>query len=104
MQLVHQHINGRLPLIGVGNLLTGEQIRKAYATGWAEFIALGKAVMLNPNVATLLKENRDSEIVSELDPQQADHYGIPDRLWGYCVQGGAWLPPLKGQSWQPMDI
>ncbi|HGO5823569.1 TPA: NADH-dependent flavin oxidoreductase [Mannheimia haemolytica] len=104
MQLVHQHINGRLPLIGVGNLLTGEQIRKAYATGWAEFIALGKAVMINPNVATLLKENRDSEIVSELDPQQADHYGIPDRLWSYCVQGGAWLPPLKGQSWQPMDI
>ncbi|HDL4077720.1 TPA: NADH-dependent flavin oxidoreductase, partial [Mannheimia haemolytica] len=104
MQLVHQHINGRLPLIGVGNLLTGEQIRKAYATGWAEFIALGKAVMLNPNVATLLKDNRDSEIVSELDPQQADHYGIPDRLWGYCVQGGAWLPPLKGQNGQPMDI
>ncbi|QLB15935.1 NADH-dependent flavin oxidoreductase [Mannheimia granulomatis] len=104
MQLVHEHINGRLPLIGVGNLLTGKQIRQAYATGWAEFIALGKAVMINPNVATLLKENRDNEIVSELDPQKADHYGIPDRLWSYCVQGGAWLPPLKGQDWKPMDI
>lgn len=104
MELVHKHINGRLPLIGVGNLLTGKQIRDAYATGWAEFIALGKAVMMNPTIATLLKENRDNEIVSELDPQKPDHYGIPDRLWGYCVQGGAWLPPVKGQAWQPVDI
>ncbi|VEG13452.1 NADH-dependent flavin oxidoreductase [Moraxella cuniculi] len=104
MQLVHQHINGRLPLIGVGNLISGRQIREAFQTGWAEFVALGKTVMLNPNVATLLKENRDSEIITELDPTQADQYGIPDVLWGYCQQGEAWLPPLKGADWQPMDI
>ncbi|ROV56012.1 NADH-dependent flavin oxidoreductase [Neisseria chenwenguii] len=104
MQLVHERINGRLPLIGVGNLLSGKRIREAYATGWAEFIALGKAVMINPNIAQLLQEQRDNEIVTELDPEQADHYGIPDILWGYCVQGGDWLPPVKGKNWQPMDI
>lgn len=104
MALVHEHLAGRLPLIGVGNLLSGQQIRAAAQSGWAEFIALGKAVLLNPNIATLLQAQRDSEIVTELDPEQADHYGIPDVLWGYCQQGGAWLPPLKGQAWQPMDI
>ena len=104
MQLIHERINGKLPLISVGGLLSGEQIRAAFQTGWAEFIGLGKAVMVNPNIATLLKENRDNEIATELDPTRADQYGMPDILWGLCQQGGAWLPPVKGQEWKPLDI
>lgn len=105
MQLVHERINGKLPLIGVGNLFTAEQISAALNTGWAEFIALGKTVMINPTIATLIKEGKEAEIICELDPNRADQYGIPDILWGLCQQGGAWLPPLKGnQDWQPMDI
>lgn len=105
MQLVHERINGKLPLIGVGSLFTADQIADAFNTGWAEFIALGKTVMINPAIATLIKEGRENEIVTELDPNRADQYGMPDILWGLCKQGGAWLPPLKDQQdWQPVDI
>lgn len=105
MQLVHERINGKLPLIGVGSLFTADQISDAFNTGWAEFIALGKTVMINPTIATLIKEGRENEIVTELDPNRADQYGMPDILWGLCKQGGAWLPPLKDQQdWQPVDI
>jgi 2,4-dienoyl-CoA reductase-like NADH-dependent reductase (Old Yellow Enzyme family) len=104
LKLVHDKINGRLPLIGVGNLFTAEQILAAFNTGWAEFIALGKTVMINPTLATLIKEGKENEIITELDPDRADQYGMPDILWGLCQQGGAWLPPVKGQEWQPMDI
>lgn len=105
MQLVHERINGKLPLIGVGSLFTADQISSAFNTGWAEFIALGKTVMINPTIATLIKEGRENEITTTLDPNRADQYGMPDILWGLCQQGGAWLPPLKGQQeWQPLDI
>ena len=104
MQLVHERIDGKLPLIGVGNLLTAEQILNAYNTGWAEFIALGKTVMLNPTIGTLLAEGRVYEIVSELNPTQADHYGIPDMLWEMCSKGSPWLPPVVGQEWKPVDL
>lgn len=105
MQLVHERINGKLPLIGVGSLFTADQISDAFNTGWAEFIALGKTVMINPTIATLIKAGKESEITTELDSTRADQYGIPDILWGLCQQGGAWLPPLKGQQdWQPVDI
>lgn len=91
-------------MIGVGNLFTAEQILNAFNSGWAEFIGLGKTVMINPTIATLIVNGRENDIVSELDPDKADHYGIPDLLWGMCVKGGAWLPPVKGQSdWQPLD-
>ncbi len=91
-------------LFGVGNLLTAEQILAAYSTGWAEFIALGKAVMINPTIGTLLAKGSADEIVSELDPTQVDHYGIPDMLWDMCIKGSPWLPPVVGQEWKPVDL
>ncbi len=104
IEQLHARIDGKLPLIGVGNLLTAEKALDAFNTGWAEFIALGKAVMVNPNFASLILAGREAEIVPELDPNKADHYGIPDLLWSFCTQGGAWLPPVKGNAWTPMDI
>ena len=105
MQFIHDRINGKLPLIGVGNLFTADQILAAYETGWAEFIALGKTVMINPHIATQIREGREDEIETQLDPTRADHYGLPDTLWGFSSSGTqSWLPPVKGADWKPMDI
>ena len=105
MQFIHERINGKLPLIGVGNLFTADQILAAYETGWAEFIALGKTVMINPHIATQIREGREDEIETQLDPTRADHYGLPDTLWGFASSGTqSWLPPVKGADWKPMDI
>ena len=105
MQFIHERINGKLPLIGVGNLFTADQILAAYETGWAEFIALGKTVMINPHIATQIREGREDEIETQLDPTRADHYGFPDTLWSFTSSGTqSWLPPVKGAEWEPMDI
>ena len=104
MALLHERIAGCLPLIGVGNLYTGRDIAKAFETGWAEFIALGKTVMINPDLADLLRENRDADIQIDLDPARADHYRIPDALWQRCLKNSPWLPPVKGMERQIVDI
>ena len=105
MQFIHDRINGKLPLIGVGNLFTADQILAAYETGWAEFIALGKTVMLNPHIATQILKGREAEIETQLNTTRADHYGFPDTLWKLAASGTqSWLPPVKGADWKPMDI
>ena len=104
MQFIHERINGKLPLIGVGNLFTADQILAAYETGWAEFIALGKTVMINPHIATQILEGREAEIETQLDPTRPDHYGFPDILWEFSASGTqSWLPPVKGADWKPVD-
>ena len=104
MQFIHDRINGKLPLIGVGNLFTADDILAAFETGWAEFIALGKTVMINPHIATQIREGRESEIETQLDPARADHYGFPDILWEFSASGTqSWLPPVKGADWKPVD-
>ena len=105
IRLIHERIGGKLPLIGVGNLFTADQILAAYQTGWAEFIALGKTVMINPDLVELIENDREADIVTELDPDKADRYRIPPVLWAQNLRGLAYLPPLKGnKDWQPVDI
>ena len=104
MQFIHDRINGKLPLIGVGNLFTADDILVAFETGWAEFIALGKTVMINPHIAIQIREGREAEIETQLDPARADHYGFPDILWEFSASGTqSWLPPVKGADWKPVD-
>ena len=105
IQLVHQQIGGKLPLIGVGNIYTADEMLEAFNTGWAEFIALGKTVMVNPDIATRILNGEESSIQRAIDPEQADHYGFSDTLWNFTISGTqAWLPPLKGQEAKIIDI
>lgn len=105
MQLIHDRIAGKLPLIGVGNLFTAEDVIEAFETGWAEFIAVGKTVMINPNFATKIYEGREKEIETVIDPAQKEKYRIPSELWRQNLLGLSYLPPLKGdKNWQKVDI
>ncbi len=92
---IHERIAGKLPLIGVGNLYTAEQINSALNTGWAEFIALGKTVILNPNIGTLILENRENEIETELDLEKAGKYDLGEFLLNRAKEESPLMPPLK---------
>lgn len=98
IRVLHEYLAGRLPLIGVGGLLGAEQILAAYQSGWAEFIALGKAVMLNPDLVSLVASGREQEMVMALDPARADRYGLPELLWRLCLLEQDWLPPLMKKA------
>ena len=103
IEQLHERIGGKLPLIGVGNIYTSEQAEKAMATGWAEFIALGKTLMLNPNWAELAANG--GEFATEIDPDRAEEYRLPARLLHLNLQGDqAWLPPVKGMERKIVDI
>lgn len=105
IELIHQRIGGKLPLIGVGNLLTAEDVLKACQTGWAEFIALGKTVMINPTFATHIREGKEAAIEREIDVDKQAFYQLPDTLWAMTAQATfPWLPPVKGREWKGMDI
>ena len=105
MQLLHQRIAGKLPLIGVGNLFTADQILEAFLTGWGEFVAMGKTVMMNPDLVRLITAGQEEKIVTAIDPHKTDHYRIPDNLWAQNMQRLSYLPPVKDDTdWQSPDI
>lgn len=81
LDLIHETIAGKTALIGLGNLFTGDDFDKAIGTGWVELAATGRAVMLNPDLATLIREGHDSEIQTKLDPAKEASYHCPKVLW-----------------------
>lgn len=97
MKLIHERIAGRLPLIGVGNLYTGDDMLRAWQAGWAEFIALGKSVMLNPNLVELLTGGRDNEIQTHFDWNNADFYRYTPAMLHGTRLGMDFYPPSKNK-------
>lgn len=93
--LLHERIAGKLPLIGVGNLLDAADVDHAWGTGSVEFLAFGKAVLLNPNLVELLRNGQYDDIATELDPTREDHYHFSDTLWQLSMMGLEFLPKLK---------
>jgi 2,4-dienoyl-CoA reductase-like NADH-dependent reductase (Old Yellow Enzyme family) len=91
LKLIHDELKGKMALIGVGGLLTIDDFNKALDSGYADFIAVGKALMLNKDLGTLLKEGKGDKLNLEIDPEHPEKFDIPKILWGMSIQEGSWL-------------
>ena len=104
LKTLHNITKGKTALIGVGGLLSEDDLNKAYNTGFSEFIGVGCASMINKDFGILLKENKGSQLSLELDPEHPEKYSIPPLLWKWCVEAQDWLPPVKGKPHNTLDI
>jgi 2,4-dienoyl-CoA reductase-like NADH-dependent reductase (Old Yellow Enzyme family) len=95
LKLIHKETKGKVALIGVGGLFSYKDFNKALKSEFSDFIATARASMMNKDLGTLLKEERDDEINLLLDPVHPEKYSLPNLLWASCVKGGDSLPPLK---------
>ncbi|MDU0348222.1 NADH-dependent flavin oxidoreductase [Actinomyces sp. MRS3W] len=95
MQLLHERIGGRLPLIGVGNLYTADDMIHAWNTGWAELLAIGKSVLLNPHLVELIRTGREDEIETTFDWDKADSYRYTQAMLDGTRMGTDFYPRSK---------
>ena len=95
LKLIHDEIKGKVALIGVGGLFGEKDINKALNTGFTEFIAVGKAIMINKDLGKLLKEGKGDQLELEVDKEHPEKYSFPKALWNMCLQGIDWLPKIK---------
>ena len=90
---IHRHLAGRLPLIGVGGLVSAQSIADAANSGHAELIAVGRGAIINPDFALKIAAGRENELADSLDGplgSQAQH--IPDALWQQFLGMKQWVP------------
>ena len=97
LKLIHNETKGKVALIGVGGLRSQKDLISAANTEFSEFIAVGRASMLNKDFGILLKEGKGDKLNLELDPEHPEKYSIPSTLWKKCLEDQDWLPPLKGK-------
>ena len=91
LKLIHDELKGKMALIGVGGLFSYDDLSKALDSGYADFIGVGKALMLNKDLGILLKEGKKDKINLEIDPEHPEQFQMPKMLWGMSIQEGSWL-------------
>ena len=92
LELIHQWINGRMPLIGIGSVFTAEDALNAVENIGVEFVALGCEILLDYDFVAKIKEGREDEIINAFDPNREDQHYLTPNLWEQFNQGFYPLP------------
>lgn len=92
LKLIHQWINGRMPLIGIGSVFTAEDALNAVENIGVEFVAVGREILLDYDFVAKIKEGREDEIINAFDPNREDQHYLTPNLWEQFNQGFYPLP------------
>jgi 2,4-dienoyl-CoA reductase-like NADH-dependent reductase (Old Yellow Enzyme family) len=95
LKIIHEETKGKTALIGLGGLYSDKDFNKALNSGYSDFIGTGRASMLNRDLAILLKEGKGDKLNLTLESDHPEKYLIPKLLWGMCLKGGEWIPPVQ---------
>ncbi|WP_218070626.1 NADH-dependent flavin oxidoreductase [Escherichia coli] len=93
IELILNHIAGRVPVVAAGKIRTPSQAQEAISTG-LPLVAIGKGLVINPEWVTLAESGRGHEIQTTLNPQLVPELTIPDKLWDQiqASKGTGWFP------------
>ena len=91
------HVANRIPVLAAGMLRTPEQAQSALDLGLS-LVAVGKALVMNPDWVGLAKAGLSAQIKQELDPEQRAALAIPDGLWQAIQAAPGWIPVRKAAT------
>lgn len=78
---VNEKIAGRMPLIGVGNVVNGADAKKVLEQ--ADFVAVGCGVLIDPNWTKKVLAGRDDLLRLTLSSYDKDLLQISNGVWGF---------------------
>jgi len=104
LKIIHNETKDKIPLIGCGGLKSQDDLKRAVDSGFAEFIGVGAASMMNRDFGILLKEKKGDKLELELDLEHPERYAMPTNLWNMCLLNMSWMPPVKGKIHEEHDV
>jgi len=93
-QLIAAKVGHILPVIGVGNIHTPEDVEKVLTTN-TSLVAMGRELLMEPHWLTKVKNNAVNQIRTELDVNAQDLLKIPTPLWKGLISRIGWMPLKK---------
>lgn len=91
-ELIAEYIRGLVPVIGVGNIHTPEEASLVLEKGKTDFIALGRAIVVDPHWVEKVQNNEEETIRHQLTPTDQQEAIIPTPLWKLILEVEGWFP------------
>ncbi|MGX7200014.1 NADH-dependent flavin oxidoreductase [Enterococcus nangangensis] len=83
LSYLHEKIAGRLPLIGVGNIWSSQDVAEVLTD--AEFAAIGTGLLFDPHFVRKVLTQNDEAIATTLQEGNRDILRISDGAWGFLT-------------------
>jgi 2,4-dienoyl-CoA reductase-like NADH-dependent reductase (Old Yellow Enzyme family) len=90
LELILERANGRVPVIAAGSMRTPDDALNAFELG-LPLIAIGQALIMNPNWVELVASGREDEIDTALKTSKRDQLDIPEKLWNVIQATPGWF-------------
>jgi 2,4-dienoyl-CoA reductase-like NADH-dependent reductase (Old Yellow Enzyme family) len=90
LELIVEHVNGRVPLIAAGSMLTPDDVSTALDTGLS-LAAVGHALIMNPDWVEKVQNGKEAEIETTLKTSKLSDLELPEKLWNIIQASGPWF-------------
>ncbi|WCM60734.1 NADH-dependent flavin oxidoreductase [Paenibacillus polymyxa] len=94
LELITEHVDGRVPVIAAGSVIEPELASKALELG-VSMVAIGRALIINPNWVELVERGQEGQIASEIIASGLHELDIPKKLWNVIQSSQGWIPFTK---------
>lgn len=94
-ELIADYVDGRVPLIGVGNVHTPEDAALVLEKGNSDFVALGRAIVVDPHWIQKVRNGEEDTIRHHLTENDQHEAIIPTPLWKLILEVEGWFPVKK---------
>ncbi|WP_136605539.1 NADH-dependent flavin oxidoreductase [Paenibacillus dokdonensis] len=91
MEIIHELVGHRVPVIGVGSIHTPDEALRALQSG-VPFIALGRELIIDPDWVEKITLGKENEIRTELTLNDREKLGIAESLWLKIIHTPGWFP------------
>jgi len=88
--LIYNKVNNRLPVIGVGSVVSAVNVQAILETG-VELVAMGRELLMEPDWLELVKANKNDKIRTTLSKRAQNELVIPDAMWNALISRTGWL-------------
>ncbi|MCO0598026.1 NADH-dependent flavin oxidoreductase [Peribacillus butanolivorans] len=90
LELIVEHVNGSVPVLAAGSMITPDDVAKALDKGLS-LAAVGHGLIMNPEWIEKVHNGQESEIQTAIKALKVSELEIPEKLWGVIQASGPWF-------------
>jgi 2,4-dienoyl-CoA reductase-like NADH-dependent reductase (Old Yellow Enzyme family) len=90
LELIVEHVNGRVPLLAAGSMETPDDVAKALQKGLS-LASIGHALIINPDWVEKVKAGDQAGIDTVLKASKVSELEIPKKLWAAIKETPGWF-------------
>jgi 2,4-dienoyl-CoA reductase-like NADH-dependent reductase (Old Yellow Enzyme family) len=94
IEIILERIGMRVPVIGVGSILSADDALKAFQTGVA-LIALGRELIIDPDWVQKVENGKEDQIETKIDKGAQERLEVPNPLWQAIIHSPGWFPGVE---------